>query len=379
MPVIFHLMISAKHAAQAAQKPTTTCQIPDAAVFASTPAAPLSGAPTPFSPPCTPEQPLSAAAAAAAAAAARAAAAVSQPPPSDHFQPSGAAGSSQQSHQSTEVTPPSPAVRNEFDQAPSTPKGIPASGCGSGVGGNSIGEHSHQLSGLTVEGAKSPLHSLLVGSADAQGGLPPSPEQLAALVQLQQELQQVYYQAYYKAYLDNLTPVASPEVPSAASHDVHESLVTPAQAGSPGGDPAAEGRDAQTDAMPAQTLPPAAPDAQMQLEEAQEHAQPAAGDQVHLLAGARAQVNAANAANPERNVPQREQDGPGQNQKSLVLALKLALVVCVLGQDASRERLMALCLCATAIFLHQTGILRVSCASSLFFRHSLRGLLFILK
>ena len=34
-------------------------------------------------------------------------------------------------------------------------------------------------------------------------------------------------------------------------------------------------------------------------------------------------------------------------------------VVCILGQDASRERMTALCLCATAIFLHQTGVLRV--------------------
>ncbi len=394
MPVIFHLMISTRPAAQASSAPAAAGNLVNVPA-AATPASPVSNVPSAPTPPFTPEPPVSAAAAAAAAAAARAAAAAQA---AAREQSSPAANiSSQQPHQTTGHALPSPDVAVRLDEATSSPpkgharhvsaatpagaqpaggvgaasalgvRGISVSGSGSVNDGNVIGGMGLNLSQPQIEGAESPLQALLRSSTGSQGGLPPSPEQMAALMQLQQELHEVYYKAYYKAYLDNLTPRTSPAAPAP------DGLVTPghqAQAGAEeqgNGVHASCGHGAGADAAPLQTGPGTVAEGQMHQQDEDEAAvvePPDAGNDVHLLPGARAHVNAANARNPERDVPDRGQDGPGQNHKSVILALKLALVVCVLGQDASRERLMALCACATAIFLHQTGILRVSLSDS---------------
>jgi len=104
------------------------------------------------------------------------------------------------------------------------------------------------MPGATLD-AMSLVSPMVVGAGDVSPfggvGMPSSPEQVAALQQLQQQLHKVYYEAYYKAYLDNLTPSLSSAAPTDAvdihtatdAVDIHtaEKLTVPATADGLGG------------------------------------------------------------------------------------------------------------------------------------------------
>jgi len=136
-------------------------------------------------------------------------------------------------------------------------------------------------------------------------------------------VRQVYYDAYYKTYLAHF---AAAEATAAAAAEAT-----------------------------AESPPGAAADARGEREEAEEgagEAAPPPGERpVELHAGVRAQLGGGAGGRAEAG------GGDGDGAKALVLAAKLAFVVTVLGQDASHERLCALCATALAILLHQTGYL----------------------
>mmetsp|Transcript_5407 Transcript_5407/g.10897 ORF Transcript_5407/g.10897 Transcript_5407/m.10897 type:complete len:458 (+) Transcript_5407:60-1433(+) len=164
-------------------------------------------------------------------------------------------------------------------------------------------------------------------------GFPPMSQHAAA-----EQVYQVYYQAYYAAYLAHFSPpadqAATPDCPVAPMADLQAA-------------PTSLPTVLENDAEPARR-PEAAADAVPEAE--------ARG--VDLLPGARAQRNNNNNDNAEQDVGHDDDFGE-RRQNSMLLALKLAFFVWALGQDAPKERMYALVVCAIAIFLHQTGYLRL--------------------